>query len=240
MKVQENDFNFLKKVVGLFEEVLVKEKDEGSNIIVADEHSGYIVNSTQKKSPFSKNGNFGLKNIKSFLKAVKDYGEIEETDMDLTFCTDKKKFTFKKLGQETVAEITPRPIDTKGYITIGLTKEELDEMKEGLKNNISNYVSLIVEGKEFKFKIGGKISYENIYEQKIKELTRKETSTITFLTSLSYMNRFLNTLDEGSKVAILLKQGSPMIGLEANEFSTTKTFIGEATEDEFSTQPSEE
>jgi hypothetical protein len=78
----------------------------------------------------------------------------------------------------------------------------------------------------------GEMSYDNIYEQEIKEVTRKETNEIKFLTKLSYLTRLFTTLDEDSKVSLFMKAGSPLICIEKGADTNTRTFIAAVAGDE--------
>lgn len=244
LKVTEADFNFLKKVNGLKDEILVKkvkvqEKDkkeekEVTSVIVVDDALSYMVHST-RLTPIFKNEKFGLKNIKGFLKAVTTYGEMEEHNDSITFTLGKKKITYKQLDFETIQDANLPVIDTKGYISIPLDKEEIKSLQEGIKNELSDYASLsITTGNKLIFKIG-EMSFENIYEQEVKDVTRKETTEVKFLSKLKYMKRLFENIDEDSKTTLYLKPGgNPLIFVEKGKDTTTKTIIAQVidTEDE--------
>lgn len=238
MKVTEADFNFLKKVNGLKAEVLVKrvkvqEKDkkeekEVTSVIAINDSMAYMVHSTQLTPVFT-NEKFGLANIKGFLKAVTTYGEMEEQNDRIIFTSGKKKISYKQLDFETVQDVSLPVIDTKGYIPIPLTKEDITALQEGIKNDLSGYASLrITAENKLIFKIG-ELPDENFYEQEIKDVTRKEKSEIKFLSTLKYMKRLFENIDEDSKTTLYLKAGgSPLIFVEKGKNTTTKTIIAHA------------
>lgn len=245
IKVTEKEFNFLKKVVGLRDDILIKrtkvqekgkkEEKEVNNILVADEYVSYMVNTTQLNPVFT-GEKFGLKNIKAFLKAVNTYGEMQENDNNIVFSSPKKKITYKKLDESTIQPCKLPDIDLKGYVAIHLTQEEIKDVVEGLKNaDLSDYASLsATKENKLMMKIG-EMSYENIFEMEVKEFSRKEgdqQGEIKFLTKTSYLSRLFTTLDDDSKFTIYLKAGSPMICLEKNEITNTKTFIAQVAGDD--------
>jgi len=242
VKVTEKDFNFLRKVQGLRDDILIKrikiqekgkkEEKEVNSVLVVDEYISYMVHSTQLTPVFT-GEKFGLKNIKAFLKAVSTYGEMTEGENDILFSSAKKKITYKKLDESTIQPCKLPDIDTAGYTAIPFTKDEIKEIQEGLKNDLSDYTSfLITKDNKLMLKIG-EMSYDNIYEQEIKDVSRKETDKgeIKFLTKLTYLSRLFTTLDDDSKVTIYMKAGSPMICLEKNDTTNTKTFIAPAVTD---------
>lgn len=247
VKVTETDFNFLKKVNGLKNDILIKrikmqekgkkEEKEVTTVLVVDDAMSYMVQATQL-SPVFTGTSFGMKNIKGFLKAVAAYGEMEEHGDNygyLLFTSGKKKITYKKLDESTIQQVNLPVIDTSGYISIGLTKEEIKEIQSGLKNDLSDFASLIVSAdNKLSLKIG-ELSFENIYEQEIKEVTRKDTkdkTEIKFLTKLSYLSRLFTLVDDDSKTTLFLKAGSPLIFIEKGSNTNTKTIIAPAVDDE--------
>jgi len=251
VKVAEKDFNFLKKVNGIRDEIIikrskVKEKSKGENkgneveydvntVVVMDDVDSYMVQTTQL-TPMFTGDNFGLKNIKAFLKAVSTYGEMEEHEDNIIFSTDKKKMTYRKLDAATITGVKSLPvIDTAGYVSIQLTKEEIKSVQEGLKNDLSDYASLrITPDNKLILKIG-ELSYDNIYEQEVKEITRKDVkdkSEIKFLSKLNYLKRLFENVDDDSKASLFLKAGSPLIFVEKSAQTHTKTFIAPAMDEE--------
>jgi hypothetical protein len=243
--VTEADFGFLKKINGLKmkpEEFLIKrakmtEKGKSGSVeydvntvIVVDEASSYMVQATQLKPMFTEE-KFGMKNIKGFLKAVETYGEMEEQKGGIIFGSDKKKITYKKLDHTTIGIITWPVVDTAGYTSIALTFEEIKEIQSGLKNDLSDFASLrISPDNKLILKIG-ELSYDNIYEQEIKDVIRKEKNEIKFLTKLAYLTRLFMMIDEGSKTTLFMKLGQPLIFSEKNSTTHTKTMIAPAIDD---------
>lgn len=242
VKVAEQDFNFLKKVIGLRDDILIKrvkvqekgkkEEKEVTTVLVADEYISYMVQTTQLAPVFT-GEKFGMKNIKGFLKAVTTYGEMEEHDNDITFTSAKKKITYKKLDESTIQPCKLPDVDTKGYTAIQLAKEEIKEIQEGLKNDLSDYASLAVTADNKLMMKIGEMSYDNVFEQEIKDITRKEKNEIKFLTKLSYLTRLFTTLDEDSKVTLFMKAGgAPLICVEKGTTTNTKTFIAPVAGDD--------
>jgi len=244
VEVKENDFNFLRKVMGLRDDILIKrvkvqekgkkEEKEVTTVIVADEYFSYMVHATQLTPVFT-GEQFGLKNIKGFLKAVITYGKMTERDNDVVFSSAKKKITYRKLDESTIQPVKLPDLDTTGYTAIQFTKDEIKEVQDGLKNDLSDYASLAVTAdNKLMLKIG-EMSYDNIYEQELKEITRKDPkdkSEIKFLTKLTYLTRLFTTLDTDSKVTIFMKASSPLICLEKNEITNTKTYIAAVADSE--------
>jgi hypothetical protein len=247
VKVTEADFNFLKKVNGLKDDILIKrikmqekgkkEKKEVTTVLVVDDAMSYMVQATQL-APVFKGTSFGMKNIKGFLKAVTTYGEMEEHGENfgyLLFTSDKKRITYKKLDETTIQQVSLPIIDTTGYVSISLTQEEIKEIQDGLKNDLSDFASLIV-GADNKLTLKiGELSFDNIYEQEIKEVTRKDVkdkSEIKFLTKLAYLTRLFTLVDEGSKTTLFLKACSPLIFVEKGSTTHTKTIIAPAVDAE--------
>jgi hypothetical protein len=241
VKVTEKDFTFLKKICGLRDDILIKrvkvpekgkEEKEVSMVLVADEYFSYMVQATQLAPAFT-GEKFGLKNIKAFLKAVTTYGEMEEKDNEIVFTSLKKKTTYRKLDESTIQPVKLPDLDTKGYISIPLTKEDIKEIQEGVKNDLSDYASMIITAENKLVMKIGEMSYDNIYEQEIKEITRPEpTPEIKFLTKLTYLTRLFMLIDEDSKVTLYLKAGSPLICIEKGTVANTKTFIAAVAGDD--------
>jgi hypothetical protein len=235
IKVTENDFNFLKKVQGLNKsgEVLVRKSKtndkEVNTVLVADDTFTYEVQATQLNPVFS-GDKFGLKDIKSFLKTIATYGEMEEKDNEIVFGADKKKITYRKLDEATIQPVTLPNLDTAGYTPIQFNKEEIDEIKAGLKNEFSDYASFSL-GSDSKLRLKvGEMTYDNLFELEVKDVERKELkgAEIKFLTKLNHLSRLFNSFDENSKVTMYLKAGQPLICIEKNELTHTKTFIASA------------
>ena len=241
VKVTEQDFNFLKKIMGLRDDILIKRvkvqekgKDtekEVNSVLVADEYVSYMVHTTQLTPVFT-GEKFGLKNIKAFLKAVVAYGEMQEGNLDITFTSNKKKITYKKLDESTIQPCKLPDVELKGYTPIHFTRDEIKEVQEGLKNDLSDYASLQVTSENKLMLKIGEMSYDNIYEQEITDISRKEKNEIKFLTKLTYLTRLFGTLDDDSKFTIYMKAGSPLICLEKNDITNTKTFIAAVASDE--------
>jgi len=244
MKVEEKDFNFLKKVQGLRDEILIKkskikekgakEEKEVMSVTVVDESSVYMVQAVQFNSLFKKES-FGMKDIKAFLKSVTKYGEFEEQDLYLVFGDGKKKISYKKLDESTLQQTALPIIDTAGYIPIPLEEAHVKAIQEGLKNELSDYASLrITPENKLVLKIG-ELSYDNLYEEEIRDVTRKDPkdkSEIKFLTKLKQLTRLFSLLDSDSKSTLFLKAGSPLIFIEKSETLHTKTFIAPVADDD--------
>jgi hypothetical protein len=240
--VAEKDFNFLKKVIGLRDDILIrrtkmqekgkKDEREVTTVLVADEYISYMVNTTQLTPAFT-GEKFGMKNIKGFLKAVSTYGEMEERENDIVFSSAKKKITYKKLDESTIQPCKLPDVDTTGYVAIPFSRDEIKEVQEGLKNSdLSEYASLsITKDNNLMLKIG-EMSYENIYEQEVKTVSRKETNEIKFLTKTAYLTRLFGTLDDDSKFTLYMKAGNPLIALEKNDITNTKTYIASVAGDD--------
>lgn len=244
VKVEEKDFNFLKKVQGLRDEILIKkskvkekgakEEKEVMSVTVVDESSVYMVQAVQFNSLFKKES-FGMKDIKAFLKSVTKYGEFEEQDLYLVFGDGKKKISYKKLDESTLQQTALPVIDTAGYISIPLEETHIKAIQEGLKNELSDYASLrITPENKLILKIG-ELSYDNLYEEEIRDVTRKDPkdkTEIKFLTKLKQLGRLFSLLDSDSKSTLFLKAGSPLIFIEKSETLHTKTFIAPVADDD--------
>jgi hypothetical protein len=244
VKVTEKDFNFLKKVQGLRDEILIKkskikekgakEEKEVMTTTVVDESSVYMVQAVQFNSLFNKES-FGMKDIKAFLKSVTKYGEFEEQDLYLVFGDGKKKISYKKLDESTLQQTSLPVIDTAGYISIPLEDAHVKAIQEGLKNELSDYASLrITPENKLVLKIG-ELSYDNLYEEEIKDVVRKDPkdkSEVKFLTKLKQLSRLFSLLDSDSKSTLFLKTGSPLIFIEKSETLHTKTFIAPVADDD--------
>ena len=239
--VTEKDFTFLKKVNGLSEDILIKrvsiqekgkkELKEATSVIAVDKGSAYMVQTT-RNTPIFTEEKFGMKNIKGFLNAVTAYGEMEERPGDILFSSGKKKIIYKKLGHDTVLTVNLPAIDTTGYEAFSLNKEDIKEFQTGLKNELSDYASLIVsKGNKLILKIG-ELTYDNIYEQEIKDVTCKGTTEIKFLTKLTCLKRLFETIDDDSKMTLFLKAGNPLIFIEKGSTTNTKTIIAPAIDSE--------
>jgi len=247
VKVTESDFNFLKKVQGLKDDILIKrvkvqekgkkEEKEVQTVLVVDDAMSYMVQATQL-TPVFKGDKFGMKNTKGFLKAVKTYGEMEEHGDNfgyLLFSSNKKKIMYKKLDADTIQQVTLPVIDTTGYVSIPLTKEDITEIQAGIKNDLSDFASLIITPENKLILKIGELTFDNIYEQEIKEITRKDAkdkSEIKFLTKLAYLTRLFTLVDEDSKTTLFLKAASPLIFVEKGSTTNTKTIIAPAVDDE--------
>ena len=237
-KVTEKEVNFLKKLVKWRDDVLVKrikrsqkEEGEATSVLAADEYFSYMVQTTQL-SPVFVEETFGLKNIEEFLKAVSTYGEMEERDNVIIFSSGKKKITYRKQDPATIQPVVLPEIDNKGYVPIPLAKEEIKEVLEGVKNKLSSYASLILTPQNKLMLKIGELSYDNIFEQEIKDVIRKDTTEIKFLTKLEYLDRLFSSLDEDSKVTLFMKVGAPLICVEKGSLTNTKTFIASAIDED--------
>ena len=232
--VTEKNFTFLKKVQGLKEEILIKrvkitekgkEEKEVNVCLVADEYVSYLVQATQL-APVFVGEKFGLKNIKAFLKAVTTYGEMAEKDNEIVFSSDKKKTTYRKLDESTIQPCKLPEVDLKGYVAIQLLKEETKEIGDGLRENpLSDYASLSITAANKLMMQIGEMTYDNLFVLEIKDIVRKETNAIKFLTKASYLTRLFGTLDEDSKVTLFLKADSPLICVEKSEIINIRTYI---------------
>jgi hypothetical protein len=129
------------------------------------------------------------------------------------------------LDESTIQPCKLPDLDTAGYTPIQLGKEEIEEIQEGLKNDLSDYASLFLGADNKLIMKIGEMSYDNLFEMEIKEITRKETTPIKFLTKLNYLNRLFTTLDKESKVTLFLKAAAPLICVEKSANTHTKTFI---------------
>lgn len=243
VKVEEKDFNFLKKVQGLKEDILIKrvktkekgskEEKEVTSVLVIDDAMSYMVQSTQLTPVFT-GEKFGMKNIKAFLKAVTTYGEMSEDENNILFTSGKKKITYRKLDESTIQQITLPAIDTTGYITIPLNAEEIKEIQAGMKNSdLSEYASFKVTTDNNLILQIGEMSYENRFELSIKEIVRKEpTNEIKFLTKSSYLTKLFGGLDADSKTTLYLKAGDPLIFIEKGTLTNVKTIIATALQED--------
>ena len=232
-------FNFLKKVLGLRNEVLIKtaktKEGEKNFVQVVDGNFSYMVQSTQHEKVFD--GTFGLKNVKAFLKVAEEFDSFEVGKHEIIIKDDTRKFTFRKLLPDTVTDFELPEVKSDGYVNIALTSDDIKEIKTGLKNNLSDYGSLIITSdNKLVLKIGISSPFTNIYEQVIKDIKREDDETeIIFNGKLADLTRLFDSFnieEEDNKVNIALKPDQPLIVIERNSISNTKYFIALSVDDD--------
>jgi hypothetical protein len=240
-KISENQFNFIKKIVGLREDVLVKKvklKDDKneknvSMVVVPNESYSYMVQVVQKDVIFD-GDLFGIRDVKSFVKSTSEFTEMSESDNDLEFTSPNRKLVYRKVDAKAMTDFNLPAVDRTGYVTIPLNATEIKEIKDSLKNDLSDYASFVINTKNKLVLKIGLLPTENYFQAEIKTVEREGKEEIQFLSKLAHFKRFFDTLEAvaENKVVILLKNQSPFMGIEKNDILTAKTFIATTVEDE--------
>jgi len=234
-------FNLIRKaMITQKNELLIKtekSKDKDGNDVtqnvvkVADEAAGFIVHSIQNESVFK--SDFGITNIKAFIKVLKEFDTFEEKQTEIVFKSDKKKIVFKKQMGDSIVDLKIPKYDLTDYDHFVITKEDVENIREALKNPLSETVTFSInkEDKLF-FTIGGIESDENSFELEVKDLVRKERSGIEskFNLKFQYVKALFDVVDideEGNNMLMALTDGEdhPLIFVEKNPISTTKYYI---------------
>jgi len=229
IKVKESDFNFLKKISGIdVDQVIIKKMTSKDNrevnmAIAINESADHAIQSIKLSSIFNSKEDFGLRNIKLFFSAIKEYGEMDENEINIVFSNEKSKITFRKSLKNSITKHNFPDVDLSSYIAISLSINEVNRIREGLKNNFSDYVFFILKDNKLSMKIG-KFMYENVYEEDIKSV-ESDDRNIEFVTSLKRLSKFFSHLDDDSKFTLYLKEDSYLVFLEKNEDLYVKSII---------------
>lgn len=229
-KVKREDFKFLEKISKISDQAIIKKiasNEKTINITTCSDESGSIIIQSVKLTPiFDLDGEFRLTNIKHFLKAVDEYGEVQEDENYFTFATNKKKLIFRKtLDNENSNVISDfiKGVNLQDYITIHLSFNEIKNIREGLENKISDYVYFVLENGKLLLKIGA-FSHENLFEEEIIDV--KTNENIKFLTKVKNFKELFDSLDDDSEYTLCMKKESNcIIFAERNVDFFVKTFI---------------
>jgi hypothetical protein len=247
--VIEKNYTFLKKVVGLQDEIIIKTtttQENGndvmkSSVCVSDEDHGFVVYSIQNGFAFS-GSNFGIRNVKTFLKHIGSFKEIEETDNNVVFSDETQKITYRKLDSAMLTDYPIPTIDPKGYVSIPINKSDIENINKGLGNKFSDYARIIIDGDKVIFKIG-ELAYENFYEVELKKLAKTEAHKVVFLSKVDYFEKLFkylsldnNAIEGENTIALFIKNDCPLICVEKNNLTSTKFFIANIARDEGSTE----